>query len=32
MSLLGLRSWAEILGEIVQYAVFEECQQLRSLW
>lgn len=25
-----LRSWAEILGEIVQYAVFEECQQLRS--
>ena len=25
-----LRGWAEVLGEIVQYAVFEECQQLRS--
>lgn len=25
-----LRGWAETLGEIVQYAVFEECQQLRS--
>ncbi|MCU9947547.1 DEAD/DEAH box helicase [Pseudomonas sp. PDM13] len=25
-----LRGWAESLGEIVQYAVFEECQQLRN--
>lgn len=25
-----LRGWAETLGEIVQYAVFEECQQLRN--
>ncbi|MCQ4271028.1 DEAD/DEAH box helicase [Pseudomonas kuykendallii] len=25
-----LRGWAETLAEIVQYAVFEECQQLRS--
>lgn len=25
-----LRGWAETLGELVQYAVFEECQQLRS--
>lgn len=25
-----LRGWAETLGEIVQYVVFEECQQLRS--
>lgn len=25
-----LRGWAEVLGEIVQYAVFEECQQLRN--
>jgi superfamily II DNA or RNA helicase len=25
-----LRCWAETLAEIVQYAVFEECQQLRS--
>ncbi|NWD49068.1 SNF2-related protein [Pseudomonas gingeri] len=25
-----LRGWAEVLGEIVQYVVFEECQQLRS--
>lgn len=25
-----LRGWAETLGEIVQYAVFEECQQLRT--
>lgn len=25
-----LRRWAETLGEIVQYAVFEECQQLRN--
>lgn len=25
-----LRGWAEVLGEIVRYAVFEECQQLRN--
>lgn len=25
-----LRGWAEVLGEFVQYAVFEECQQLRN--
>ena len=25
-----LRGWAETLGEFAQYAVFEECQQLRS--
>ena len=25
-----LRGWADVLGEIVQYAVFEECQQLRN--
>ncbi|QIB08972.1 DEAD/DEAH box helicase (plasmid) [Pseudomonas fluorescens] len=25
-----LRGWAEVLGEIAQYAVFEECQQLRN--
>lgn len=25
-----LRGWAETLAEIVQYAVFEECQQLRN--
>jgi SNF2 family DNA or RNA helicase len=25
-----LRGWAETLGELVQYVVFEECQQLRS--
>ncbi|RLK57453.1 SNF2 domain-containing protein [Stenotrophomonas rhizophila] len=25
-----LRGWAETLGEIAQYVVFEECQQLRS--
>lgn len=25
-----LRGWAEVLGEIVQYVVFEECQQLRN--
>jgi hypothetical protein len=25
-----LRGWAETLGEIVQYTVFEECQQLRN--
>lgn len=25
-----LRGWTETLGEIVQYAVFEECQQLRN--
>lgn len=25
-----LRGWADVLGELVQYAVFEECQQLRS--
>lgn len=25
-----LRGWAEVLGEIVQYTVFEECQQLRN--
>jgi len=25
-----LRGWSEVLGELVQYAVFEECQQLRN--
>ncbi|QLG96670.1 DEAD/DEAH box helicase (plasmid) [Pseudomonas yamanorum] len=25
-----LRGWAEVLAEIVQYTVFEECQQLRN--
>ncbi|HBO4849197.1 TPA: DEAD/DEAH box helicase [Pseudomonas aeruginosa] len=25
-----LRGWADVLGEIVQYVVFEECQQLRN--
>lgn len=25
-----LRGWAEVLAELVQYVVFEECQQLRS--
>lgn len=25
-----LRGWAEVLGEIAQYTVFEECQQLRN--
>jgi SNF2 family DNA or RNA helicase len=25
-----LRGWAEVLGDLVQYAVFEECQQLRN--
>lgn len=25
-----LRGWAEVLGEIAQYVVFEECQQLRN--
>jgi len=25
-----LRGWADVLGEIVQYTVFEECQQLRN--
>lgn len=25
-----LRGWAEVLGEIAEYAVFEECQQLRN--
>jgi len=25
-----LRGWADVLGDIVQYTVFEECQQLRN--
>lgn len=25
-----LRGWAEVLGELARYVVFEECQQLRS--